>query len=64
VAHTGIGWFVELVAQIQERVMEGGLGTEAFVHRIHEWISDATGGRVELGRWGRRRGGHDWVGGR
>jgi hypothetical protein len=26
-----IGWSVELVAQIQERLVVGGLGTEAFV---------------------------------
>ena len=34
VAHTGIGWFEELVAQIQKRLVVGGLGTEAFVYGI------------------------------
>jgi hypothetical protein len=34
VAHTGIGWFEELVAQIQKRLVVGGLGTEALVYGI------------------------------
>jgi hypothetical protein len=34
VARTRIGWSVELVAQILERLVVGGLGTEAFVYGI------------------------------
>jgi hypothetical protein len=31
---TGIGWSEELVAQIQKRLVVGGLGTETFVYGI------------------------------
>jgi hypothetical protein len=34
VAHTRIGWPIELVAQIQERLVVGGLRTEALVYGI------------------------------
>jgi hypothetical protein len=34
VIRTGIGWSEELVAQIQKRLVVGGLGTEAFVYGI------------------------------
>ena len=34
VERTRIGWSAELVAQIQERLVVGGLGTEAFVYGI------------------------------
>lgn len=34
VARTGIRWSEKLVAQIQERLMVGGLGTEALVYGI------------------------------
>lgn len=34
VLRTGIGWSEELVAQIQKRLVVGGLGTEALVYGI------------------------------
>ena len=34
VARTGIGWSEDLVAQVQKRLVVGGLGAEAFVYRI------------------------------
>jgi len=44
-----IGRFGELVAQIQERLVVGGLGTQAFVWGIRGQIRIVTRGRVGLG---------------